>query len=299
MNKNLVSTFIALFCAGTVTATAGELVLFSAATAGADVWSWGQAQITQQADNLLVQEKNNGGAYGDVYTSDRCAYLPEGVIEINVASVIAGKYTLQVLALQGESLITSIDVIKNSTQAGTQTIPLSTIGLPAQTESILFKLWVTDEEGASIELKDLRYTMPFAADRILFEKKIDISTPCSTEKATWQGFSAGGGTMTLTTNETYGSVLFGDPIKKSYQGTLLIHATAVKGGVLTVQFCALDVNGAYLRSVDVMKRVPAGWQKATLSAVQWPAETDSFQVKVWLEGSEGASATIDQFVILK
>ena len=284
---------------GAALARAGELVLFSAATAGADVWSWGQGQITQQAGSLLVREKNNDGAYGDVYTSDRCAFLPDGVIELNVARVISGKYTLQVLAFQGESLLTSVDVIKNSTQAGKQTIPIGTINLPAQTDGILFKLWVTDEEGASIELKDLRYTMPVAADRILFQKNIDISTPCSTEKATWQALSAGGGTLTLNSNETYGAVLFGDAIKKAYQGTLMIHAAAVKGGVLTVQFCALDVNGAYLGSVDVMKRVPGGWQKTTLSAVQWPAETDSFQIKVWLEGSEGASATINEFVILK
>lgn len=299
MNKHFVFILIVLFCAGTVSATAGELVLFSAADAGADVWSWGQAQVTEQAGALLVQEKNKDGAYGDVYTSDRCAYMPEGVIEINVGHVIAGKFTLQVLAFQGESLLTSIDVIKNSTQAGKQTIPLSTIGLPAQTDGLLFKLWVTDEEGASIELKDLRCTVPFAADRIFFSKKIDVSTACSTEKATWQALSTGGGTMTLNTNETYGSVLFGDPIEKTYQGTLLIQTTGVKGGVLSVQLCALDVNGAYLGSVDIMKRIPGGWQKATLSTVQWPAETASFQVKVWLEGAERASATINQFVILK
>ena len=297
MTKKLVLILTTMICA--TLARADELVLFSAATAGADVWSWGQGQITQQAGSLLVREKNNDGAYGDVYTSDRCAYLPEGVIEINVGRVISGKYTLQVLAFQGESLITSIDVIKNSTQAGKQTVPIAAIGLPAQTDGILFKLWVTDEEGASLELKDLRYTLPVAADQILFDKKIDLATPCSTEKATWQALPAGGGTMTLNSNETYGAVLFSDPIKKTYQGTLMIHTTAVKGGVLTVQFCALDANGAYLGSVDVMKRVPGGWQKTTLSAVQWPAETDSFQVKVWMEGAEGASATINQFVILK
>ena len=297
MTRKIAFILTTILCA--TLATADELVLFSAATAGADVWSWGQAKITQQPDGLLVKENNNNGAYGDVYTSDRCAYVPEGVIELNVGRVIAGKYTLQVLAFQGESLITSVDVIKNSAQAGKQVVQIGTIGLPAQTDGILFKLWVTDEEGASIELKDLRYTMPVAADGILFDKKIDLSTPCSTEKATWHALSAGGGTMTLNSNETYGAVLFSDPIKKAYQGTLMIHATGVKGGVLTVQFCALDVNGAYLGSVDVIKRVPGGWQKATLSAVQWPAETDSFQVKVWLEGAEGASATISQFVILK
>jgi hypothetical protein len=297
MTRNVALILTAVMCASL--ARGEELVLFSAATAGADVWSWGQAKITQQPGGVLVKENNNDGAYGDVYTSDRCAYVPDGVIELNVGRVIAGKFTLQVLAFQGESLITSIDVIKNSTQAGKQTVPLATANLPAQTDGILFKLWVTDEEGASIELKDLRYTMPLAADRILFARKIDISTPCTTEKASWQALPAGGGTMTLNSNETYGAVLFGDPIKKTYQGTLMIQTAAVKGGVLTVQFCALDINGAYLGAVDVMKRVPGGWQKTTLSAVQWPAETDSFQIKVWLEGAEGASATINQFVILK
>jgi hypothetical protein len=298
VNRKFIIILIALYCAAAVAANAEELVLFSAATAGADVWSWGQGQITEQAGSLLVREKNNDGAYGDVYTSDRCTYVPEAVIELNVGRVLAGKYTLQVLAFQGESLLTSVDVIKNSTQAGKQTIQIGTIGLPAQTDGILFKLWVTDAEGASIELKDLRYTMPLAADRILFEKKIDASTPCSTEKASWQASSTGG-TMTLNSNETYGAVLFGEPLKKTYQGTLMIHATSVKGGVLTVQFCALDVNGAYLGAVDVIKRVPGGWQKATLSAVQWPAESASFQIKVWLEGSEGASATINEFAVLK
>jgi len=296
MTRKTAFILTAILCASL--ARSEELVLLSAATAGADAWSWGQAQITQQDGNLFVREKNNDGMYGDVYTSDRCSYLPEGLLELDVGRVISGKYTLQVLAFQGESLITSIDVIKNSTQAGKQTVRVGTLGLPAQTDGLLFKLWVTDEEGASLELKDLRYTMPFAADQILFDRKIDSATACSTEKAIWQAAPAGG-TITLNTNESYGAVLFEDPIKKAYQGTLMIHATAVKNGVLTVQFCALDVNGAYLGAVDVMKRVPGGWQKAVLSTVQWPAETDSFQVKVWLEGSEGASATISQFVILK
>ena len=297
MTRKIAFVLIAFLCA--VIARAEELVLFSAATAGADVWSWGQAQISQQAASLLVQEKNNDGAYGDVYTSDRCTYLPEGVLEIDVGRVISGKYTLQVLAFQGESLLTSVDVIKNSTQAGKQTVHVGTIGLPAKTDGLLFKLWVTDEEGASLELKDLRYTMPFASDRILFDQKIDITTPCTTEKAMWRALPAGGGTLTLGTNETYGAVLFENPLQKAYQGTLMIHAPSVKNGVLTVQFCALDVNRAYLGSVDVIKRVPGGWQRAPLGTVQWPAGTDSFQIKVWLEGSEGASATISQFVVLK
>ena len=119
MTTKIAFILTAILCA--TLARGEELVLFSAETAGADVWSWGQGQITQQAGSLLVREKNNDGAYGDVYTSDRCAYMPEGVIELNVARVISGKYTLQVLAFQGESLLTSIDVIKNSTQAGKQT----------------------------------------------------------------------------------------------------------------------------------------------------------------------------------
>ena len=276
---------------------ASELVLFSAATAGADVWSWGKAQIKQQEGSLLVQEKNTDGSYGDVYTSDRCSFMPDGLLELDVLRVILGKYSLQVLAFQGESLIATVDVIKNSVQAGKQTVHLGAIGLPPQTDGILFKLWATDEEGAALELKDLRYTVPFATERVLLNRKVDVSTPCSTEKAGWQA-SATGGTMTLNTNETYGAVLFGEPIKKTYQGNLMVYATSVKGGVLTVQLCAIDENGAYLASVDAIKRVAGGWQKAPLSTVQWPAGTDSFQIKIWLEGGEGASATINQFVIL-
>ena len=293
------TAFILTFILFAVSAQADELVLFSAATSGPDVWSWGKAQIVQQADGtFLVREKNKDGAYGDVFTSERCSFMQEGLIELDVAKVIAGKYTLQVLAFQGESLLTSVDAIKNSTQAGKQTVHVGTIGLPPQTEYILFKLWVTDEEGAALQLKDLRYIMPFATDRILLDRKIDPATPCSMEKATWQA-AATGGTLTLSTNESYGAVLFSEPIAKSYQGTLMIHAPAVQNGVLTIQLCALDKNGAYLGSVDAIKRVPGGWQKAELGSVQWPAETDSFQVKVWLEGSEAASATISQIVILK
>ena len=286
----------AILCA--TLARAEELVLFSAATAGADVWSWGKAQIKQQEGSLLVQEKNPDGMYGDVYTSDRCSYMSDGLLELDVLRVISGKFTLQVLAFHGESLIMTVDAIKNSVQAGKQTVHLGTIGLPAETDGILFKLWVTDEEGASIELKDLRYTVPFATDRILLDRKVDTSTPCSTEKATWTASATSGGTLTLNPAETYGSVLFGETIKKTYQGNLMVYATSVKGGVLTVQLCALDANGAYLGSVDAIKRASGGWQKASLSEVQWPAATDSFQVKIWLEGGEGASATINQFVIL-
>ena len=298
MNSRFVWILMTLLGVGTLSAVAEELVFFSAAEAGEEAWSWGNAQIKQQDGGLLIQEKNNDGTYGDVYTSDRCTYLPEGLLEIDVARVIAGKYTLQVLAFQGESIVKTVDVIKNSIQTGKQTVNLNALGLPEKTDGLLFKLWVIDAEGAAIELKDLRYTMPFAADRILLDRKIDVSTPCSTEKGSWQA-SAKGGTLTLNAAETYGAVLFTDPIKKTYQGTLMIHASSVKGGVLTVQCCALDANGAFLGAVDVIKRVPGGWQTATLGTVAWPAETDSFQIKAWLEGSEAASATISQIVILK
>ena len=298
MNKKISIILAAVLFAGAFAATAAELLLFSAADAGADVWSWGHAQIKQQEGSLLVQEKNADGMYGDVYTSDRCSYMSDGLLELDVLRVISGKFTLQVLAFHGESLIQTIDVIKNSVQAGKQTVHLGTIGLPPETDSILFKVWVADAEGAAIELKDLRYTVPFATERVLLDRKIDTSTPCSAEKASWNAGATGGGTLTLNPSETYGAVLFTEPIKKNYQGNLMVYATSVKGGVLTVQLCALDVNGAFLGSVDVIKRVPGGWHKAALGEVQWPAETDSFQVKIWLEGGEAASATINQFVIL-
>lgn len=48
------TAFILTFILFAVSAQADELVLFSAATSGPDVWSWGKAQIVQQADGTFL-----------------------------------------------------------------------------------------------------------------------------------------------------------------------------------------------------------------------------------------------------
>ena len=274
---------------------AGEdLTLFKASSAGPDVWAWGDAKLKQEKNGFSIQENGKQGPVGDVYVLDRFSYLPQGVIELDVGRVAAGTYTLQVLAFKENANIGTVDVVKECKVAGKQQFPLGSIKLPAETETISFKIWVGGVKNASILLNDLQYTASIPQEKITYDKKITSSTTeIVTDKTSWMP-SESGGTIALKSNDPsgiIGSALLPDMLKNPKEGTLLLDVPSVRNGNITVQLVAFDDKAAYLNSVDVIKKVGAGWHAVRLDQVQWPEGTDSFKVKIWLGGDAGAVAT--------
>ena len=131
-------------------AGAEEWNLFQASSAGADVWSWGGARIKQDGAELVILENNADGDYGDVYVSDRFPRLPGGVIKWQVGRVMAGTYTLQVLAFRGDTVVGSVDLAKDSAGTDMKMAQVDSMNLPPEADQLMFKVWVSGAEGASV-----------------------------------------------------------------------------------------------------------------------------------------------------
>jgi hypothetical protein len=276
-------------------AGAEDVVLFSAAASGADAWVWEGAKLTSQDGKLVLARA--AGDVGDVYLQDRFAYIPEATLDVNVDSVIAGTYSVQVLAFKGATYLGALDLLKDTSQIGLKTYQLGKMALPAGTETITFKLWVSKTIGSATVLDDLKYYVQVDPALVAFDKVIDAATVATAEQVDWMP-GDGGGVMTLQTNATMGSIVLSDQIARPLKGTLILDVADVKNGTLTAQLCAFDGSGGYLDSVDVIKKATAG-MSIPLGPVAWPDGTSTFQVKVWIGGSAGASATIKRVLVLK
>ncbi|HBA83669.1 MAG TPA: hypothetical protein DCZ95_06195 [Verrucomicrobia bacterium] len=279
-------------------AGAEELVFFQSSVAGADAWSWGGAKAKQEADLLTVVENNPNGGYGDVYPSDVLPYIPGARLEFNVSSVVAGNYTLQILCFRGSVYFKTIDVIKDSKKVGAQVLKMSDLTLPPETQSIMFKLWVANSEGASLKLKELKYSMPLAAGSLSIDerfKNIDAWKATDLEAVA----NDAGISLAMSPDKTFGCLAWEKTIPADKQSFILIHIAEAKSSVISVQLETLDGEGQFIMPVDAIKDVGAGWHGAALSMLELSAETTQYQIKLWMAGGTAAKGRIDRLLILK
>lgn len=288
-------TIALALCAACV--RADEIVVFSSASAGADAWVWSGARVKQDGDALVITEKNPEAAFGDTFLADRFPYIPEGVVSIDVADM-AGRYTLQILAFKGAEYLKSLDLVMDSAMKGPQTFRLKDVALPPDTDHVTFKMWAGGLEGASVRLKDLRYVLPVASERILLDKVFDAMSAAEPEQVRWTP-GENGATMTLAGEQEYGSVLLPDVVRKPAGGFIMLDLPEVSNCTVTAQLVIFDGNRDYLESKDALVRAGAGFNMARLDAVQWPAGAASFQIKLWLGGKPDCVARIRRIVVLE
>jgi len=297
MTRHLaLATFIlTLAC---LTAHADDVILFSAAQAGADAWSWSTARIKEGNGTMIVKEKNPDGDYGDVFLSENFPFFANGKVIID-AGTINGTYTLQILAFNNENYLTSIDALKDIADGGTRVIDVSALDLPPNTDAVTFKLWVGSAPDASMELNELQYVIPVASDRVLLDKTIDSMSIGEPDKLSWDP-TMDGGVLTLTGENEYGSVLFPDLMPRpDTEGYILVDAPQVKDGTYTIQAVLFDENRDYLESIDIITAAGPGISARTMDTTSWPAAAAAFRLKIWLGGKPGASAEIRRVVVVR
>ncbi|MFH0878995.1 MAG: hypothetical protein V2A34_04725 [Lentisphaerota bacterium] len=277
-------------------AGAEDMTLFSAKEAGADVWVWDGAKLTSTADGQLNLSFDKNGP-GNVYLTDRFLYWPSGVIDLDAAQVAGGTYTLQILAFKAGLYLGCVDLVNDSTQTGLKTYPLSKLKLPAGTETLSFKFWISKTVGASILFNDLKYRVSISPETVLYDARVNSSTRTLSDLCNWT-VDEQGGVIGLTAQSTYGSVVFLDQITKPEKGILYLELADVKNGTLTVQGCAFDASTNYLDSVDMALKASTTIN-VPLDKVAWPAGTSTFQIKVWMGGVDGAKAMIKRILVLK
>ena len=274
---------------------AEDLVLFSAAQAGADIWIWGKARVKASGGALLVTERNPEADYGDAHLADRFPYFAGGRVELDVAET-TGRYTLQALAFRGEDYLESIDLARDTDVTGVQSFNLAQQTFPAETDHLMFKLWVGGGEAAQATVNDLRYVLPIAEGSLLLDKRFDTATGAEPDHARWVP-GPDGGTMTLSGDQEYGSVLLPDVIRKPRQGLILMDAV-VSNGTVTAQLVMFDSNRDYIESKDAIERAGSGFSTARLDTMVWPANAAHFQLKLWLAGNPDCSARIRRIVVV-
>ena len=277
------------------TGWAEDVNVFSAAESGPDAWTWEGARLTAEGVNLMLA-KDKGDSCS-VVLGDRFTYLPEGVVEFNVDRVVSGTYSIQVLAFKGDEYLGAVDLVKDSMFAGTKTMPAAKLNLPAETQFITFKLWISKDMGSSILFKDIRYYVPVTQTGLLYNLAVGTTTSGLVEQAVWTPGEKGG-RLALVPGAPVGSIVFPEMIAKPAKGKLLIKASAVENGTLTIHVCAFDADGNYLDSLEVIKRAISG-MSADLGSIQWPERAERFQVKVWLGGGTGAAAVIQRIMVIE
>ena len=277
-------------------AMADEAILFSAAVAGPDVWVWEGAKLTANGGKLILARA--AGDVSDVYLQDHFAYTPDASFDVDVDSVSAGAtYSVQLLAFKGATYLGAVDLLTDTAQVGLRTFQLGELPVPEGTETVTFKLWISQTIGSSVIFNELKYYEPIDPARIVYDQRIESSTTVIPEQVRWAP-SDNGGWIELQTNTSVGSIVFPNQIERLVSGTLVIDVADVKNGTLTAQLCVFNSDGVYLSSIDLVEKA-TGSMSVPLKRVVWPEGASTFQLKLWLGGSSGASATIKRVLILK
>lgn len=287
-----------LLALAAVSAVAEEIVFFDAAAQGDAVWSWGSARIKQdESKRLVIRETNPKGGYGDVYPSDQFPYVPEAKLDLDIARIFAGTYTLQILCFRGP-LLKTIDVIKDSSEVRSRTIRMSDIGVPPETQSVMFKLWVANAKGASMVLKNLRYTLEVPGGRKLAD--FDFKTLAQWETNNLAAVTSDkGAILMLGTNATTGCVWWMRAFPVAKNGAIILHVPQVSRSVASLQVDTFDAGGAFIKAVNVFENVGTGWHGSPLSVLEWPESAAHYQVKLWVSGVDGSFAAFDRLLVLQ
>ena len=297
MNKKTVIFLLTVLTLSNI-GRAADLVFFKASEAGEEAWGWDNAKMVKQGTDLIITENDAKLSYGNVYVSDRLAYVPDGVIDLKVSQVLLGKYSVQVLAFQGNTHIHTADIVKATAEPVSKQLPINAIGLPPFTETILLKVWVSDAEGASILLDDLVYSMPLDPARILVDEPFSDATKWTPDKTTLTPTHQGT-SLALQPGETFGSILYTTRFQRSEVDRLMLDLAPVKNGVVTVQLACFDAAGKYTESFDLLKDLNGALYAAQMSLAQWPDNSTQFDVKIWLSGQDATQANLRRLLLLK
>jgi len=276
---------------------AAEVHLLDTRLLTPDQWSWGQARIQAQNETWLITERNRDGDYGDVYLEQHLPFIPQAYLELDMAGVNSGFYTLQVLAFEGRTHTHSAEPVKEASQPGQHRVQVKDLNFPSQTDAILFKIWVGGAQGASSTLNHLRYVLPLANDDILLDERF-------TEKAHWAASdlpvnaTPEGARFFLPEDREFASALY-TPAWPHTSAYLLAYVDVPEGATLTLQAAPLDHHHTYLGGLDVFRSTGPGWYGLDLSSLSWPDQTKYFQAKIWLAGRPGAKAHLRQLLLIR
>jgi hypothetical protein len=290
-------TFLfACACAALAVGRAGaeEVVFFQSSTSGSKAWSWSSARVSERADGAVaITESSPTNTAGDAYVTDFFPYVPSGRVLFDVAEVARGDYTLQVLAFRNFVHFQTVTVVNHDSNPGRHEFSMRTLNLPEKTQSVLFKVWVAGADGASVEVRELRYSDEIdSATAILDDRFTDASAWLpEANRVTFFPAAEGPATLALVPPATYGSLASAVGFNIDLANEMLFYVPkAEKGAVGTLQIDVFDKAGVFLEAIDLVKDVPAGHHVASLGAVKWPDGAARFHPKIWISCKDSAGS---------
>lgn len=272
---------------------------FQASKMDADIWAWGKAKASMANDVLMIREANPEGDAGSVHTADRLPYNKDGIVELEIAAVPSGYYTLQIMAFNKKTFLGEMELVKNSTEIGKQTIDLSKFKVPEGTDEIGFKIWVAGSKKAVTYLKELAYWEKTNDDdrESLLTAKLD--------KEQWgidkvdQEVTKAGLKTTLAQGQNFGATHCKTQAKHDTASEIIIELGSTVQGKVKVQGIAFDQSGKMLGQVLVAEKLSVGRHKVKTDSLEWPENTSVVTFKFWLEGEKNASTVIRGLKVLK
>ena len=298
--KRLLLVTIVLLTAGQLRAE--DLVLFKSSEAGDGAWTWGAARIKGREGGVLrITENSPTNNAGDVIVSDSFPYMPGGKVFFDVGKVTAGNYTLQILCFKGGTYFHTAEPVSHIKSTNQHAFTLGTLGLPADTESIMFKIWVAGAELASIDVHELLFTEHIdlsTADLDEHFKSVERWT-ADADKVTFVAEEGAGARLTVKKGAGFGAITMVDAISLQPAQEILFKVGLTDSCKVTLQLNVLDATGEFIEARDVVANVGSGVYGVRLDGQKWPEGTSSIRPKIWISGKDEASALVERLVIFR
>jgi len=294
--------FVLLLVLASTEIRAEDLVLFKASEAGDGAWTWGAARIKAKEGGVLrITENSPTNDAGDVLVSDSFPYMPGGKVLFDVGKVTAGNYTLQILCFKGGTYFHTAEPVSHIKSTNQHVFTLGTLGLPADTESIMFKVWVAGAELASIDVNELMFTDHVdlsGADLDDHFKTVERWTP-DADKITFVAEEGAGARMTVKMGAGFGAVTMVDAISLQPGQEILFRVGLTDSCRVTLQLNVLDATGEFIEARDVIANVGSGMYGVRLDGQKWPDGASSIRPKIWISGKDDASALVERLIVFK
>lgn len=284
---------IAVLCAA---APAEEIVFFDAETAGELAWSWGSARLQREGTRMIVKETNKTSGYGDVYPSSQFPYVPDAEVKLGIGRVRSGSYTFQILCFRGQ-LLRTVDVIKDSKESGDRTFRLGNLEVPPETQSVMFKLWVANEEGASLILRSLKYSLDVDKDKVLADITFKETSPWKRTDVVALPVT-GGMRVTPVFGKAVGNMGLERGFPATNSGAVILYVPQAARSVASLQLDILNASNQFMQAINVFDNVGSGWHGSPLSILPWPEGAAAYKVKLWVSGQEGAYVDFGRLLVL-
>jgi hypothetical protein len=296
MRRYILAAIIALTACR---AMADEFMLFQSSEAGDKAWAWGQARIKNKEGGVLrITENSPTNDAGDVYVADPFPYLPEGKVTLDVGKVTAGNYTFQVLCYKNGMYFHTAEPISHLKSTNQHAFTLGTLGLPAQTESVVFKIWVSGAEMASIDVNEFTYSDNIDLSRAQLDDHFLDVTPWMNDTGKVAFVSVDGGArLTVMKGAGFGSVTRTDIFSKQPGQEIIFQVGPAESCTVTLQLNVMDAAGSFLQAIDVVGNSGTGTHGVVLDKVKWPDGASSFGLKIWISGKDEAVALIKRLVV--